>query len=133
MTQAIIFTNDNGSVSVCIPTGELSIEQVLVKDCPVGAIIIDTSELPTDNDYFDAWELVDVKVIVNADKKSAMQKAQCVAKAKQLLADSDWSMVSDVGLKNSSDYAAYRGILRGLVISPVVDAVFPTEPSPIWS
>jgi hypothetical protein len=28
MTQAIIFTNDNGGVSVCIPTGELTIEQV---------------------------------------------------------------------------------------------------------
>ena len=28
MTQAIIFTNDNGGVSVCIPTGEISIEAV---------------------------------------------------------------------------------------------------------
>ena len=29
MTQAIIFTNDNGGVSVCIPTGELPINEVL--------------------------------------------------------------------------------------------------------
>ena len=29
MSQAIIFTNDNGGVSVCIPTGELPINEVL--------------------------------------------------------------------------------------------------------
>jgi hypothetical protein len=72
MTQAIIFTNDNGGVSVCIPTGELPIEEVLAKDCPAGAIIVDDSELPTDNDFFNAWELVDGKVVVNEVKKQAI-------------------------------------------------------------
>ena len=72
MTQAIIFTNDNGGVSVCIPTGELPIEEVLVKDCPEGAIIIDADSLPTDNEYFNAWELVDGQVVVNETKKQAM-------------------------------------------------------------
>ena len=48
MAQVIIYTNDNGGVSVCIPTGELPIEQVLAKDCPTSAIIVDDSELPTD-------------------------------------------------------------------------------------
>jgi len=28
MSQVIIFKNDNGGVSVCIPTGEISIEAV---------------------------------------------------------------------------------------------------------
>ena len=72
MTQAIIFQNDNGGVSVCIPTGELPIEEVLVKDCPAGAIIVDDSELPTDNEYFNAWELIDGKVVVNETKKQAI-------------------------------------------------------------
>jgi hypothetical protein len=35
MTQAIIFTNDNGGVSVCIPTGELPIEQVKINHQPI--------------------------------------------------------------------------------------------------
>jgi hypothetical protein len=35
--QVIIYTNSNGNVSVCIPTGELPINQVLAKDCPAGA------------------------------------------------------------------------------------------------
>jgi hypothetical protein len=72
MTQAIIFTNDNGGVSVCIPTGELPINEVLAKDCPAGAMIVDDSELPTDNTYFNAWELVDGKVVVNETKKQAI-------------------------------------------------------------
>ena len=76
MTQAIIFTNDNGGVSICIPTGELPIEEVLAKDCPAGAIIVDNSELPTDNEYFNAWELVDGKVVVNETKKQAIIDAQ---------------------------------------------------------
>jgi hypothetical protein len=58
MTQAIIFTNDNGGISVCIPTGEISIEAVLAKDCPKGAMIVNQSDLPNQyNDFFDAWEL----------------------------------------------------------------------------
>ena len=72
MAQTIIFTNNNGGVSICTPTGELPIEQVLTKDCPQGAIIIDTSELPTEIEYFDAWELINGKVIVNETKKQAI-------------------------------------------------------------
>lgn len=71
MAQVIIY-EQNGQVALCIPTGELSIEEVLAKDCPAGAIIIDDSELPTDNEYFNAWELVDGKVVVNLDKKNIM-------------------------------------------------------------
>ena len=72
MAQVIIHSNSNGGVSVTVPTGELSIQEVLAKDCPAGAIIIDDSELPTDNEYFNAWELVDGKVVVNETKKQAI-------------------------------------------------------------
>ena len=72
MTQAIIFTNDNGGVSVCIPTGEISIEAVQAKDTPKGSIIIDDSELPKDTEFFNAWELIDGKVVVNEIKKQAI-------------------------------------------------------------
>jgi len=60
-------------------------------------------------------------------------KNDCKTKAQSLLSQSDWSMVSDVGLKNQADFVAYRGILRGLVISPVVDAVFPDAPVAVWA
>ena len=75
MSQVIIF-EQNGQVAVCIPTGELPIEEVLAKDCPASAIIVDDSELPTENEYFNAWELVGGKVVVNEAKKQAIIDAQ---------------------------------------------------------
>ena len=83
MTQAIIFTNDNGGVSVCIPTGELPIEAVLAKDCPAGAIIVDSSSLPqgADAQFFDAWELSGSTVTVNFEKAKAIKLAQFNAAA----------------------------------------------------
>ena len=77
--QVIIYTNDNGNVLVTVPTGEISIEDVLAKDCPSNAIIIDNSELPTDNEYFEAWELIDGKVVVNETKKQAIIDAKQAA------------------------------------------------------
>jgi hypothetical protein len=74
--QVIIYTTEKGNVAVCVPTGELSIEEVLSKDCPVGAMIIDNSELPKDHEFFDAWELVDGKVVINEIKKQAIINAQ---------------------------------------------------------
>jgi hypothetical protein len=89
MTQAIIFTNDNGGVSVCIPTGEISIEAVLAKDCPKGAIIVEASSLPTDNDFYDAWELADGKVTVSLAKATEITKKRLRAEREPLLAAQD--------------------------------------------
>ena len=89
MTQAIIFTNDNGGVSVCIPTGELPIEAVLAKDTPVGSLIVNTSDLPTDNDFFDAWELADGVVTVSLTKATEITKKRLRAEREPLLAAQD--------------------------------------------
>jgi hypothetical protein len=87
MAQVIIYTNDNGGVSVCTPTGELSIEEVLSKDCPKGAIIVDIDSLPADNEFFNAWELVNGQVVVNETKKQSIidaKQAQIIAKQSAL-------------------------------------------------
>ncbi len=89
MTQAIIFTNDNGGVSVCIPTGELSIEAVKEKDTPAGSLIVNTSSLPTDNDFFDAWELADGVVTVSLAKAKEITKKRLRSEREPLLAAQD--------------------------------------------
>jgi hypothetical protein len=83
MTQAIIFTNNNGGVAVCTPTGELPINEVLAKDCPAGAIIVDDSTLPQGDgaSFFDAWELSGSTVTVNFAKAQAIKLAQFNANA----------------------------------------------------
>ena len=84
--QVIIFQNSNGGVSVTVPTGEISIEAVLAKDCPAGAIIVDDSTLPQGSDaqFFDAWELNGSTVTVNFAKAQAQKLAQFNASAVQV-------------------------------------------------
>jgi hypothetical protein len=90
MTQAIIYTNENGGVSVCIPTGELPIDQVKIKDTPSHSIIVQTSELPSQhNDFFDAWELKDGKVEVSLAKAAELTKKRLRAEREPLLAAQD--------------------------------------------
>ena len=89
MTQAIIFTNDNGGVSVCIPTGELSIQEVQTKDTPKGSLIVDTSALPTANDFFDAWELADGVVTVSLTKATEITKKRLRSEREPLFAAQD--------------------------------------------
>jgi len=85
MSQVIIHANSNGGVSVTVPTGELPINEVLTKDCPAGAIIIDDSVLPqgADSSFFDAWELSGSTVTVNFSKAQAIKLAQFNAAAVQ--------------------------------------------------
>jgi hypothetical protein len=86
MSQVIIFQNANGGVSVTVPTGELSIDKVLAKDCPAGAIIVDASTLPqgADAQFFDAWVLNGSTVSVNFAKAQADKLAQYNAAAVQV-------------------------------------------------
>ena len=79
MSQAIIFTNENGGVSVTIPTGEISIEAVQAKDTPAGSIIVDIADLPASDEFFNAWEIVDGQIVVNETKKQAIIDAQTAA------------------------------------------------------
>lgn len=90
--NVIIFTNDNGGVSVCIPTGELSIEAVQGKDIPVGkqSYIVAAESLPeADNDFFDAWEQTKGVVTVNLEKAKSITKNRLRSEREPLLAAQD--------------------------------------------
>jgi hypothetical protein len=91
MSQVIIFTNDNGGVSTCIPTGEISIDAVLTKDVPAGrgARIVNLTDLPRDNDFYDAWEMDATSVTVNFAKAVELTKARLRAERTPLLAAQD--------------------------------------------
>ena len=58
MTQAIIYPQDNGTIALVIPTGELPIEQVAQKDVPAGKpfLIVPFDSIPEDHTFFGAWE-----------------------------------------------------------------------------
>jgi hypothetical protein len=88
--KIIIFTNENGGVTMCIPTGELDIQAVKAKDTPSTSIIVQDSALPSaDNDFFDAWELSNGTVSVNLTKAKAITKIRLRREREPLLAVQD--------------------------------------------
>jgi hypothetical protein len=92
MTQAIIFTNDNGGVSTCIPTGEISIDAVMEKDVPKGkgARIVNIVDLPNQyNDFYDAWEMDATSITVNLDKAKEITKKRLRVERAPLLEAQD--------------------------------------------
>ena len=92
MSQVIIFTNENGGVSVCVPTGELSVEAVQGKDIPAGvqSFIVSADSLPQDdNDFFDAWEQTKGVVTVNLEKAKGITKQRLRFEREPLLAAQD--------------------------------------------
>ena len=58
----IIYPNDDGGVSIIIPSPEaletMTIEEIAAKDVPTGKPfkIVDVSDIPTDRTFRNAWE-----------------------------------------------------------------------------
>jgi hypothetical protein len=54
----ILYPNPEGGVSVIVPTGELSIEDVCQKDVPAGTpyLIVEDDVIPSDRSFRNAWE-----------------------------------------------------------------------------
>jgi len=100
MSKVIIFTNENGGVSVCMPTDELPIENVMAKDCPEHAIVVDHSILPQEeNDFFNAWRLNNGIITVDLEAARSIQLAKfnAEAAAQAILRRNN----SDIGIPNS--------------------------------
>lgn len=117
MTNVIVYTNDNGNVSVCIPTGEISIDEVLAKDCPEHSVIMDISALPQgEDDFFDAWRLNDrtVNVDLAAAKIIQLGRINIAARAEAANRASNTA----IGLPNTlsdADFAAMLASKRNAV------------------
>ena len=62
MDKRIVYTNDDGTIAIIIPTAEWlethTIEELAEKDVPDGLEyhIVNVSEIPTDRTFRDAWE-----------------------------------------------------------------------------
>ena len=63
MNQRIIFQNDEGGVSVIVPSPnclkEHTIEEIAAKDVPAGKPykIVDVADVPSDRTFRNAWEV----------------------------------------------------------------------------
>lgn len=90
MSKVIVYKQENGQVAVCYPTGEIPIEEVLSKDCPEGAIIVDNDSLPNEhNDFFNAWRLNDGVVSVDLETAKEITKERLRFERESLLKEQD--------------------------------------------
>ncbi len=83
----------------------------------------DVSPKPTKEELDSQWEEV----------QSIIKKQSCKNKAKQLISNTDWSVLPDINIINKSEFESYRNILRNYIINPIENPEFPIEPQPIWS
>ena len=58
MNQRIIYPTDENGVAIIIPSGEVSIEEVIASAIPTGKPyqIVDVADIPTDRTFRNAWE-----------------------------------------------------------------------------
>lgn len=91
------------------------------------------------NDAFDA-EGNQVQYDAVAVQEQA-DKLSCADQAKFILSTTDWTSISDVGnpqmsnpyLVNQGAFISYRSQIRNYAVNPVVDPVWPTQPTEQWS
>lgn len=70
MNERILYTDNNGGVVIIVPTGEVSIEQVVATSVPAGKFyeIVDKSIIPLDRTFRNAWEKQGVNIVENLSK-----------------------------------------------------------------
>ena len=92
MTQVIIYTNEDGGVTTCYPSGEIPIDAVMEKDIPknTNARIVDFESLPHHYDeFYDAWEMTDIEVVINKAKAVELTKQRLRYERESLLVAQD--------------------------------------------
>jgi len=79
----IIYSNTEGGVSVIIPTGELSIEEVAAKDVPEGVAfeIVEDDAIPSDRTFRGAW--IANGAAVEIDLPKAQEIGHTIRRAKR--------------------------------------------------
>lgn len=112
MSKVIIFKNENGNVSVCYPTGEMQVDDVLKLHCPPGAIIVDISTLPTgaDAEFFNAWVLNGSKISIDIEKAKEYYLNLFNSETLKITQKRQLNTLS--GLKNTPDDATWLANLN---------------------
>jgi hypothetical protein len=72
--------------------------------------------------------------------EDSIAKQNCKKTASALLYETDWTTIPDVAssannpyLTNQLEFIAYRNVIRGYAVNPVVDPVWPITPTEQWS
>lgn len=135
----IIYTNNEGGVSVIYPTGELSIEEVAAKDVPEGVAyeIVEDDAIPSDRTFRNAWVMGDCCVEHDLDKCKAIHRDTIRQVRTELFAVADIAYMKALETNNDiakDQAAAVKGLLRDAPAAPEIDAATtPEELKAAWN
>jgi hypothetical protein len=135
MTKRILYTQEDGSVAIIIPTGAV---EASIKDVPAGLDyeIVDTAEIPSDRTFRNAWQhdtttapqkiVTDVpkaKLIAHTSRRAARAEAfaphdiMATVPAKAVEAEAARQVIRD------ADSAKQVGIDNAITIDELIKAV----------
>jgi hypothetical protein len=110
----IIYTNNEGGISVIHPTGELSIEEVAAKDVPEGVAyeIVEDDAIPSDRTFRGAWVMGDCCVEHDLDKCKAIGHDKRRAARAEEFAPLDEVIAKQIPGNDPAEVEAERQLVR---------------------
>ena len=122
MEKRIIYTNDEGGISIIVPAGEIG---DCIKDVPSGKAyeIVDASRVPSDRSFRNAWKHQDGAISVDMPKAVEIQKERLRAERAPLLAALYVEMIKSLETGDSQkqeDVIAEKKRLRDITNLPAL-------------
>ena len=110
----IIYTNNEGGVSVIHPTGELSIEEVAAKDVPQGVAyeIVEDDAIPSDRTFRGAWVANGAAVEVDLDQAKEIGHDKRRAQRAEEFAPLDEVIAKQIPGNDPAEVEAERQAIR---------------------
>jgi len=110
----IIYTNNEGGVSVIIPTGELPIEEVAAKDVPEGVAyeIVEDDAIPSDRTFRGAWVANGAAVEVDLDQAKEIGHDKRRAQRAEEFAPLDEVIAKQIPGNDPAEVEAERQAIR---------------------
>lgn len=116
--QTIVFKNERGFVSLCNPAPGVDVEYVMQRDVPANcdAKIFDIDALPMqDNDFFDAWTLVNGEIVVDVAEAINLTKTRLRFERAQVFQVLDVAFMRALELgQNTAEIVAEKQRLRDI-------------------
>ena len=110
----IIYANNDGGISVIIPTGELSIEEVAAKDVPEGVSyeIVEDDVIPSDRTFRAAWVANGAAVDIDLPKAKAIGHDKRRTKRAEEFAPHDEVIAKQIPGNDPTEAEAARQAIR---------------------
>ena len=138
MSKVIIYNQENGIMAVCVPAENcgLTVEEIAAKDCPEGAVIIESTELDSlDNEFRNAWACdADMNPSINMEKARDVwrDKIRIARKPKLAELDIQYMRAQEAG-EDTSAIVETKNKLRDFPAKPeITSATTVEELKVIW-